>query len=493
MHRMCKVAVTCAIMFASPVLARAQDPASAPPATPPPTNPGPSSTVSPLRAVLGVPVLEPAAPTVLPVVPGVTPSTTGSVVTTQAPDQPSGGTDVGAGGDPNESRQRFLQAEEGRPEAAQLGPTPLLKVGILQNLLFGDNADQSKIKVSGWMDFDYTFRSTGPGENNVAPVMNRFGDEALVRELGIYISRALDPKDWSWGFNIIWFAGSDASFIQPTAGWPAQTNPRFGESFTDLNLTAHLPILTDGGVDIKAGRQTTVLGPVGALSWQRPFNSSDYAWYNLEEGRYTGVSANWIINKQLSWYNGVEIGGWGVFFDDPTHGCDYLTQIVYWVDPEAKKTKLWTTVLTGPTGFNMNGNTTVLELGLLQNWNKYIYQIIDSQSCWSKSGLFSEPNPLYRERAYDVYTIVGFHLTPTWDFTYRVEWYKDVDGRDYPGGFGKPHTNYFETTSGLNYHPTKWLEFRPEIRYDYASNPNFGANYNQRNQLTISGDMLLKF
>ena len=57
----------------------------------------------------------------------------------------------------------------------------------------------------------------------------------------------------------------------------------------------------------------------------------------------------------------------------------YLTQISYWLDEEAKNTKVWTTVLTGPTGRESTGNTTVLELGIQHNWNKCVYQIIDSQ------------------------------------------------------------------------------------------------------------------
>src|SRR5205823_12325804 len=130
---------------------------------------------------------------------------------------------AGTGADPNETKAPALAEQEGRPEETQLGPTPLLKVGILQKALFGDFAEQSKIKISGWMDFDYTYRSTGPGQNNVAPVMNRFGDEFLARQLGLYLSRPLDPKTWSWGFNVIYFAGADAAFLQPTAGWPAQT------------------------------------------------------------------------------------------------------------------------------------------------------------------------------------------------------------------------------------------------------------------------------
>src|SRR5579884_1758851 len=128
-----------------------------------------------------------------------------------------------------ESRSRISEGQpqnEPEPSAEEpaWGPTPLDKVGILQKLLFGDGADKAKLKVSGWMDFDYTFRSTGPGQNNVAPVMNRFGDEFLTRTLGIWLSKPLDPKELSWGFNAIFIGGADAAFIGPTAGGWANPN-----------------------------------------------------------------------------------------------------------------------------------------------------------------------------------------------------------------------------------------------------------------------------
>ncbi len=388
---------------------------------------------------------------------------------------------------------------EARPEQSEespLGPTPLNKVQILQKLLFGDNADKAKIQVSGWMDFDYTFRSTGPGVNNVAPVMNRFGDEFLARTLGLYITKPLDPKELSWGFNAIFIAGADAAFLTPLAGGWTNSNPRFGTSFTDLNVTAHLPILTEGGVDVKAGRQTTVLGPMGALPWQRYFDSSDYAWFNMEEGRYTGVSSVWHITKQLDWYNCFEVGGWGVFYDNPVRGVDYITQISYWLDSEAKKTKVWLTVLTGPTSFTpgQHGlNTTVTEVGIQHNWNKYWYQIIDSQIVYSKGPVFGAIAPSYQQRAYDVYTYIGRHLNKCWDINGRFEWYYDVDGGRYPGGFGQPHTSYIEVTVGPDYHPTPWLQVRPEIRYDNASHPNFGENRDMRHQLSLAIEALIKF
>jgi hypothetical protein len=212
----------------------------------------------------------------------------------------------------------------------------------------------------------------------------------------------------------------------------------------------------------------------------------------MEEGRYTGVSANWHISKRLDWYNGIEFG-WGTFFDTISVAPQYITQINYWLDEEAKVTKIWTTVLTGPTGKFSNGNTTVWELGLLHNFSKYLYQIVDTQMVYSKAPIFFQPLPGYQERAYDVYTYIGYHLNSEYDVTSRFEWYKDVDGGGYPGGFGIPHTTYYETTLGIDYHPNKSLQFRPEVRYDYASNPAFGSLLDKKKQLSIAAEVLLKF
>src|SRR5438105_5362662 len=155
--------------------------------------------------------------------------------TTPAP-TPAPGPAPGGGLPSAETRSQMFATEEGAPppEEPGLGPTPLLKVGILNDLIYGEGAADAKIKFAAWMDFDYTFRSTGTGINNIAPVMNRFGDEFLVRQLGIYISKAT-TQELSWGFNCIFIGGADAAFIGPTAGGWANTNPRFGSSFTDLN------------------------------------------------------------------------------------------------------------------------------------------------------------------------------------------------------------------------------------------------------------------
>ena len=75
------------------------------------------------------------------------------------------GVGAGAGGSAAPTAAIPMETVAEAPAAPEsLGPTPLGQVGILQHLIYGDNADNAKIKFSGWMDFDYTFRSTGPGQ-----------------------------------------------------------------------------------------------------------------------------------------------------------------------------------------------------------------------------------------------------------------------------------------------------------------------------------------
>ena len=120
-----------------------------------------------------------------------------------------------------------------------------------------------------------------------------------------------------------------------------------------------------------------------------------------------------------------------------------MTQINYWLDCDAKKTKVWTTLLTGPTSHAPGAhglNTTVWELGVLHNFSDRLYQIVDTQMVYSRGPVFGPVPPGYIERAYDVYTYIGYHLNSKWDITSRFEWYYDQDGGGYAGGFGVPRS-----------------------------------------------------
>src|SRR5208283_4204331 len=119
-------------------------------------------------------------------------------------------------------------------------------------------------------------------------------------------------KDWSWGFNLCFVGGADAATYYPSQGGllggsitPVQSlginaltpgtppNLRMAIDFTDLNMTAHLPILTEGGIDLKLGRQSSpIRADDSARGPLRVFESMDYNTFYGTEGRFTGLVAN---------------------------------------------------------------------------------------------------------------------------------------------------------------------------------------------------------
>ncbi len=396
---------------------------------------------------------------------------------------------TGAPGEVPGTREELQTEQENQPQEPKLGPTPVDEVKLLQRFLFNDG--DTKLKIYGWFDSGYTYRTSGPGETLVAPVMNRFGDEYMFNQIAIRIEKPLDPKDWSWGFNMQPYGGADPALLNPTRGAIIRNpDPRFGFDFSDLNVTAHLPILTEGGIDIKAGRQTTVVGSQAAQAPWRTFYSSDYQWFFAEEGRFTGVTANWHVTKQLDFLIGYE-HGWGTFFENLSEGPTLISQLNYWFQPE-KKTLLTVSVETGPEQPDHGANTTLVEIRLTQNWNRYFSQILQSHLLYSKNGIAG----LGEERAYGVYVYNIYHVTKIWDLNSRFEWYDDVDGHGYPGGTGFAN-NYFEVTGGVDYHPYKWLQIRPEVRGDFADrHAAFGAFDNPKkfkDQLSLACDFLVKF
>jgi hypothetical protein len=178
----------------------------------------------------------------------------------------------------------------------------------------------------------------------------------------------------------------------------------------------------------------------------------------------------------------------------------------YWLE-EDKKTKISLAFAAGPFNPQSSRLSTLECLTVTRNWNELLTQIVQFYAGYSEATVFVPG----LQRAYGLYSIFSFHLNPTLDLNTRAEWYKDVDGLSYPGGTGFK-TGYEEVTVGLNYHPTKWLQLRPEVRGDFANDARaFGPvtalrgdfakdagavgppNPGHHSQLTAAIDLLIMF
>lgn len=389
-----------------------------------------------------------------------------------------------------ESRQSERADEAGQPEEAKLGATPPDNVKLLSDFLnlkerFGSHAPN----VYGWIDSGYTYSSTGPGLLSVEPRENRFGNEVLLNEMAVVIEKDLDPKKLSFGYNATFYAGADAALLRPEGGFTT-TDPRFGADFRQLYVSAHLPIITEGGMDVKAGRMGTVIGYESALAPYRPFYSNDYQWFYAQDGAFTGVLTTLHVNKQLDVVNGITMGA-NTFFTLRGDSPCYIGQVNYWLQEE-KKTLVSASVYTGNNAiFAAPGKAgdfdTTVELRVQQNWSKHFTQIFQSDMGWDR-----DVPDVGTGSWYSFYTIMIYHVNEKLDIDLRPEWFDDVEGTR--TGI---KNNYEAVTFNVNYHPTKFVEFRPEVRGDFASNRaafgNPDRGHLDRSQLTAAFEVLFKF
>ncbi len=378
----------------------------------------------------------------------------------------------------------------GASQGARLGPTPVKDVRILMDVLgFANLTGDTNIRTYGWVEGGYTGASTGAGILSVQPRQNRFGDEFLLNQIGWAIQKPLQQDQFDWGFNVRYFAGADAALgaAKGGIGWPPG-NPQFGQDFRDLYLSAHLPILTDGGVDVKVGRMNTIIGYNGFLAPFRPFYSSDYQFFYSQDGAFTGFLTNLHVNKRLDIWNGMTLGANTFFTLRANDSYCYIGQANYWVTDE-QKTRLTASVYAGPHALFAAPNRagtydSMVELRVQQNWSERFTQVLQSNMGWDAN------TPVGTGSWYGLYLISIYHLNSQVDALLRTEWFDDVKGTR--TGID---TNYAEVTLGCNWHPIKCLEIRPEIRGDFAGANAFGVNgaHTDRSQLTGGVSFLVKF
>ncbi len=198
----------------------------------------------------------------------------------------------------------------GATDALRLGPTPASQVRFVMDTLGVANlVGDSGIRTFGWVEGGYTGSSTGSGILSVEPRQNRFGNEFLLNQIGWTIQKPLQQDQFDIGFNVRYFAGADAALGAAKGGIGSPPgNPQFGQDFRDLYLSAHLPILTDGGVDVKVGRMNTIIGYNGFLAPYRPFYSSDYQFFYSQDGAFTGFLTDLHVNNRLDVWNGMTLG-----------------------------------------------------------------------------------------------------------------------------------------------------------------------------------------
>ena len=284
--------------------------------------------------------------------------------------------------------------------------------------------------------------------------------------------------------------------LHPVNGFGPSHNNRFSTDFRQAYFSFHAPILTSGGVDFKFGRQYVPLGYETTMAPYRPMYSLSYAWAYSQNGATTGATATFHVTPKLDLIGGVTLCV-NSLFELRGRGPCYVARGLYWLGSK-KRTKLVGTFYTGPRSiaaakWHLGKWQSEAELQLIHNVNRRLTLVSETNAGWDTQ------DPSNRDQAghyqtskwYGTYGMGIVHVHRALDLNSRAEWFKDVDG----SRIGT-HGNYGEITVGPNYMPTRMINFRPEVRWDVASDPVFGpANHHrlQRQQWTGDFEMLVKF
>jgi hypothetical protein len=379
--------------------------------------------------------------------------------------------------------------------SAKLGPAlpediNLLGASFRSNALT-EWAAEHQLRFFGWANGGYTQASTGEGALAIEPRANRFGDGWELNQAAFVLEKTLVLEAWSWGFRAEFYMGGDAALLHPLNGIGPSQTPRFGYDFRQAFFSIHAPILTEGGVDLKLGRQYTPLGYETTMAPYRPLYSQAYAWLYSQNGATTGAIATFHVDPRLDVIAGSTLGV-NALFDWRGRAPCYIVRGVYWLQND-RRTKLVGTFYTGPQPIaaasgHIGQWQNEVELQAVHNVNRRLTLVSETNFGFDKRDPANNFNTSWW------YGTSGFgivHVHRLLDVNTRAEWFDDADG----SRTGKK-ANYGEMTAGLNLMPKRTFNLRPEVRYDLASNPVFGpagTSKLQSHQWTFAFDAMLKF
>ncbi|MDP9004690.1 MAG: porin, partial [Verrucomicrobiota bacterium] len=142
-----------------------------------------------------------------------------------------------------------------------------------QILTPAEEAEQSKfvqrvqakhrLTIYGWVETSFTGNAHSPNDNqNFGRLFEDRSNELVMNQAVITAERALDPKTgFDWGFKFQLMFGTDARSIHSLGLLDhAMGNSLYQPDIPEAYVSLHLPILTEGGLDLKLGKFVTLEG-----------------------------------------------------------------------------------------------------------------------------------------------------------------------------------------------------------------------------------------
>ena len=170
---------------------------------------------------------------------------------------------------------------------------------------------KSRVAIYGWVESGITGNVEGPNDNqNFGRLFDDRSNEFVMNQAVITAERALDPKvGFDWGFKLQLLFGTDARYIH-SLGLLDHTmgTSLYQPDIPEAYLSLHLPLLTEGGIDVKLGKFVTLEGAETVDPRTNVFYSHSYIFNFGIPINHTGALFTLYATKWLNLVAGVTRG-----------------------------------------------------------------------------------------------------------------------------------------------------------------------------------------
>lgn len=314
--------------------------------------------------------------------------------------------------------------------------------------------DDSAITIGGWTQFGYTTNSTS--------LFNNEPDRLNLHQQWFYAEKVADAseKDIDWGFRVDFMYGTDADDTQ-AFGNTANTfdfGP-FGDNFAMPQLYGEVAF---GDWSIIGGHFYTLLGYEVVTAPDNFFFSHAFTMFNSEAFTHTGVLATYSGIEDVTGYVGWTLG-WDTGFDRNAGGSNFLGGASFQLTDNAALTYITTIGDLGAAGQGYT-HSIVLDVAVTDNLN-YVFQSdyrdTDGGGADPANGVGGD----FYQYGFNNYLIYSINDCLAVGANYEY-WLTDDEVNT------QTDVNVFRV--GMNVKPHANVIIRPEYRWQWASNNNFG-------------------
>ena len=383
------------------------------------------------------------------------------------------------------------------------------------------NADEAKppaprFQIYGWLEGGFTANADSPNDDrNFGHLFTDRSNEPLFNQAVITGERVLVPQpgEFDWGMKLQFMYGTDARFIHSLGLLNDTTNARLQPDIVEAYVNLHFPIITDGGLDLKAGKFVTLEGAETIDPRTNVFYSHTYIFNFGIPFNHTGGIATLHATPWLDIMAGV-VRGVNTSIDDNNDSVAFH----------------------GGLGFNLFGGKVVsfatTHIGPENPRDDHNYRYLnDFTTTWKISDAFTsitDLNYIYEEsvdaRGYGIAQYFTYACNDWLIPAIRFEVWRDEKGffvAQFGGNndfihiergdifipssrtVGGGSTTYGAITAGVTMKPAvpqaasnlfTGILIRPEIRYDASLNSTRPFNDSiKKDQFTASFDLILQF